>query len=315
MDDGSDERHRYYFEEALKEPQCFMIRHARNLGKGRAIKTAINYYLNNYEKMKGIVTVDADNQHHIDDIVKCSLKLLEDPDSLILGSRDFKGDHVPRSNRMGNRITSFVMTFLCGIRISDTQTGLRAMSNGSAGIFLDIEGERFEYETNMLIEAKRHGIPINEVPIRTVYIEENKSSHFNPLTDSYKIYALIIKYLSSSIGSVVIDLAVFSLVMFAVRTQPLEIGIPVSTVIARIASSLFNYFMNRRFVFRSVHSVSQTILKYYLLASFQMLLSIGGVYFLARNISVNATLIKMCVDVILFFISFQIQREWVFRNK
>ena len=316
IDDGGDNEHEVFFEKALEYKQCCILRHARNLGKGRALKTAFNHYLNSFGDMKGIVTVDADGQHHIDDIVKCSLRLLEEPDALILGSRDFKGEHVPRSNKMGNRITSFVMTFLCGIRISDTQTGLRAMSNDSARIFLDIAGERFEYETNMLIETKRQGIKIVETPIRTVYIEDNKSSHFNPLVDSFRIYVLILKYLSASLSSVVIDLTVFTLLMLALRGQALEIMVPVSTVTARVASSLFNYFVNRKFVFRSDYSVSKTILKYYLLASVQILLSIGGVYFLVRSLpTVNSTFLKACVDTVLFFISFQIQREWVFRNK
>ena len=299
----------------MEFPECVLLRHARNLGKGRALKTAFNHYLNNFGDMKGLVTIDADGQHHIEDIVSCSLKLLANPDALVLGSRDFKGEHVPRSNKMGNRITSFVMTFLCGIRVSDTQTGLRAMSNSTAGICLDITGERFEYETNMLIESKRRGVRILETPIRTVYIESNITSHFNPLTDSIRIYVLILKYLSASIGSVVIDLTVFTVVMRIAGDQPLELRIPVSTAAARIASSLFNYFVNRRLVFRSESSVRKTILKYYLLACIQLLLSMGGVYLLARSLPVNATLLKAFVDVILFFISFQVQREWVFRKE
>ncbi len=316
VDDGSDEAHKSFFERATEYPQCCLLKHARNLGKGRALKTAFNHFLNEFGEMKGIVTVDADDQHHIEDIIRCSLKLLEEPDALILGSRDFKGAHVPRANKMGNRITSFVMTFLCGIRISDTQTGLRAMSGDNARIFLDIAGERFEYETNMLIETKRQGIRIVETPIRTVYIEQNRSSHFNPLIDSFRIYVLILKYLSASLGSVVIDLSVFTVMMMALKGQTLEIRVPVSTVTARIASSLFNYSVNRKYVFRSEHSVSQTILKYYLLAGIQILLSTGGVYLLVRSLpAVNSTFLKACVDTILFFVSFQIQREWVFRNK
>ncbi len=315
VDDGSSPEHSVYFEKALEHPQCFLLKHARNLGKGRALKNAFNHYLNNFSDMKGVVTIDADGQHHIDDIVSCSLKLLENPEALVLGSRDFKGDHVPRSNKAGNRITSFVMTFLCGIRVSDTQTGLRALSNDTVSIFLDITGERFEYETNMLIESKRRGVRILETPIRTLYIESNRSSHFNPLTDSFRIYVLILKYLSASIGSVVIDLTVFTLMMHFSGNQPLEMRVPLSTAAARIASSLFNYFVNRRLVFRSEHKVSKTIMKYYLLASVQLLLSMGGVYLLARALPVNTTLLKAFVDVILFFISFQVQREWVFRNK
>jgi glycosyltransferase involved in cell wall biosynthesis len=315
VDDGSRKEHERYFDQISEYPQCVLIRHSRNLGKGRALKTAFNHYLNHFSHLKGIITVDADNQHHIDDIVRCTKLFLKNPDSLILGARDFKGKNIPLKNRMGNQITIFVMNFLCGIKISDTQTGLRAMSNDLASLFLDIPGERFEYETNMLIETKKKAIPIKEQIIRTLYIENNKSSHFNPLLDSIRIYALILKFLSSSIGSVAIDLTVFSILMIVLAARPLEIKVIASTITARITSSLFNYLMNRRFVFQSGYAISKTLLKYYLLAIIQMLVSMGSVYLLVRNIPIHATLWKVFVDGILFFASFQIQREWVFRNK
>ncbi|MHB8963954.1 MAG: GtrA family protein [Saccharofermentanales bacterium] len=315
VNDGSDAGCAGYFDQAAQLPGCTVIRHHRNLGKGRALKTAFNYYLNHCPELRGAVTVDADNQHHIDDVVRCSVSMLENPGTLILGVRNFLTDNVPLKSRMGNTITIWVFNVLCGIRISDTQTGLRAMSGDVVNVFLDLPGERFEYETNMLIDTKRKSIPIREVPIRTVYLEGNRSSHFNPLLDSIRIYMLILKFLSASVGSCFIDLTVFTIVMAILSASALEWKVTAATIIARIISSLFNYAVNRNFVFQSQKRVTDTIRKYYILAFFQMLLSLGGVYGLTLLLGIHSTAIKAFVDLILFFIGFQIQREWVFNAK
>ncbi|MFA5100926.1 MAG: glycosyltransferase, partial [Candidatus Omnitrophota bacterium] len=96
VDDGSRAECNIFFEEAMSHPQCVLIRHYKNLGKGRALKTAFNYYLTHFPGLKGAVTVDADNQHHIDDIVNCAECLLDHPDALVLGVRDFNSANVPK---------------------------------------------------------------------------------------------------------------------------------------------------------------------------------------------------------------------------
>jgi dolichol-phosphate mannosyltransferase len=316
VDDGSKSECEPFFAQAGLNPECTIIRHYRNLGKGRALKSAINYYLTHFPELKGVVAVDADNQHHIDDIVSCAQSMLLHPDSLVLGCRNFFEPGVPRKSRIGNLITAWVFRFLCGIRVSDTQTGLRAMSNSIAEQFLDLAGERFEYETNMLIETKKRMIPIQEVVIKTVYIEKNESSHFNPLRDSVRIYLLIIKFLSASSASFVIDLGIFAGIMMLLTDSSLEWKVTLATLAARIFSSVFNYSMNRNFVFQSKHAVSRSIKRYYLLAVVQMILSMGGVYLLTLWLGINSTVLKAGVDFILFLVGFQIQREWVFaRNK
>jgi glycosyltransferase involved in cell wall biosynthesis len=312
VDDGSSERSRSYFDQVMQHPSCTVVRHARNLGKGRALKTAFNHYLNHFRSMAGAVTVDADNQHAIDDVVCCATCMLDHPEALVLGVRNFQGRNVPLRNRLGNSITIWVFNVLCGIRVSDTQTGLRAMSGEVMDHFLDLPGERFEYETNMLIETKRKLLPIREIVIQTRYIEGNQSSHFNPLLDSIRIYGLILKFLSASIGSCAIDLTAFSIIMWLLSDAALEWKVTLATVLARVLSSLFNYGVNRSIVFRSKNRVRDTIRKYYLLALFQMMLSLGGVYYLTSLLGIHATVIKAFVDLVLFFIGFQIQREWVF---
>lgn len=179
-----------------------------------------------------------------------------------------------------------------------------------------VRGERFEFETNMLLETKSRKIPIVEVPIRTIYIEENKTSHFNPIKDSIKIYMIFGKFLFSSLSSSLVDLTLFTIFCFFMRDM--EWGrisyITAATVFARILSALYNYSLNLKVVFQSESKIGTTLPRYILLAIVQMSLSallVGKLYPLFGGMEV---LIKIPVDVILFFLSFVIQREFVYAD-
>ena len=223
VNDGSKPENLHWFEDnAAAHPEIHLLHHPVNRGKGAALKTAFTWFLENRPDALGVVTVDGDNQHHPEDTRACSERLLE-TGKLVLGCRDFSLPHVPPRSRMGNRITCGVFKFFVGMKLSDTQTGLRAIPRKDLETLVTIYGDRFEYETNMLLAMKDYGIPYEEVKIRTVYIEENKSSHFRTVVDSWRIYKLILKhffrYGLSSIASAVIDEGLF-LILSALRFRP-----------------------------------------------------------------------------------------------
>ena len=320
IDDGSQTENRIYFEKALSIAEkaglpAELLRHAKNLGKGRALKDAFNCYLCDPKGCIGVVTVDGDNQHHIDDICRCARSLGENPDTIFLGARDFSLEGIPPRSRFGNRFTSFLFRFACGLRLSDTQTGLRAIPNRCLMDFLDLSGERFEYETNMLLEMKRKNFSFQEVPIQTVYIEENKSSHFNPLVDSFRILGVLFRFLAASGASWVVDLGIFTLLQIFFQSLPITVSVFLSTAIARICSSILNLSLNRAVVFRQHGNFPRTAVRYYVLCAFQLLASAGMVSALLRLWGRSWALpVKLCVDTLLFLVSFQIQREWVFKE-
>ena len=152
--------------------------------------------------------------------------------------------------------------FACGINISDTQTGLRAIPLKYLHIFMNTFGERFEYETNMLLEMKENHIPFVEEKIQTIYIEDNKTSHFNPITDSIRIYSLIFKFLLSSVFSFVVDIIVFTAFTYLLSNSLSQKDlILVATFGARIISSIVNFTLNRKAVFKSDKKLITTIIK------------------------------------------------------
>lgn len=319
VDDGSGGAYQELFRQAESVEGCTVLRHAVNLGKGRALKTAFNYCLLQFPELAGCVSADSDGQHTPQDILACMRKMWENPKALILGCRNFDAPDVPMRSGFGNKCTRKVFSYLIGLSISDTQTGLRAIPAFFMKILMNIKGERFEYETNMLIETKTYEIPILEVPIETIYLEENKTSHFNPIKDSLRIYMIFGKFLFSSLSSSVLDLLLFHFFCGILQsasgffgTVPYIIG---ATVSARIISAVYNFLLNYKVVFKSRADMAPTAIKYCALAVFQMLCSaflVNGIYGLTGGYEVA---VKMPVDVLLFFLSFVIQREFVYRKK
>lgn len=320
VNDGSDADHIAPFEEAAKFEAVTVLTHEVNKGKGRGLKTAFKHVLDNLPDVVGVVTIDGDNQHQLKDIDACCEKMLELGDHVVLGCRDFSGPDVPARSKFGNNTTARVFKYLCGLKISDTQTGLRAIPRKYLEDFYELKGERFEYETNMLLEFKEMDIPFTEVQIETVYIDENETSHFNPLKDSIKIYGMIFKFMLSSIGSCVLDLAAFQIFKMIFRNAfgVFEGLVMAATVCARIISSMFNFTLNKKAVFKSKEPLKDTVIRYYILCICQMLVSGGlltGVTMLLGVSNDALTLIlKLLVDTCLFLISFGIQRKWVFRR-
>ena len=295
-----------------------MLTHEVNRGKGAALKTAFDFVAKNRADSIGAVTADGDNQHTPEDILACALKMEEKADHVILGARDFSLSHVPARSKMGNNLTSFVFKTTCGLNISDTQTGLRAIPRKYLEAFCKVSGDRFEYETNMLLEMKKLSIPFSEVKIKTVYIEENASSHFNPIVDSIKIYKTILKYIASSFSSFLIDILAFFILSLIFASSGDDARILLCTVIALVISSLFNFFMNKKVVFGSKGKLASALLKYYALCIPQMLVSgfavKGAALLLSTSAPALVTLIKIIIDTLLFFLSYQIQKKWVFRS-
>ena len=314
VDDGSGKEYTQFFEE-LQNQNIVVLKHYINFGKGRGIKTAFNYVLNNYPNAIGAVTADCDGQHYLEDIIKCAEKLRQEPEKLVIGYRNFNEKQVPFRSRFGNKLTRTIFSTFVGIKITDTQSGLRAFGRKAMETFLKTAGERYEYETNMLIDCKEKDVEIAEVPISTVYIKNNSLSHFNVVKDSIIIYKLFLKYIISSLSSFMLDIFLYAgFVNFLPEIRIIGITeIVIATIIARIISSSYNFIVNSKVVFKN--QTKSSIIKYFILCVIQMFISAFAVSELFKVFNVNSTLIKVVVDTIIFVINFVIQREWVFKKK
>lgn len=337
VDDGGGSEYNHFFDELRERESCTVLVHPENRGKGAALKTAFKWYTENRNGI-GVVTVDGDGQHFPKDVSACCEKLSE-TGKTVLGVRDFSLPDVPARSRFGNKLTSGIFRTLVGLRCSDTQTGLRAFPADILPLLLKISGDRYEYETNMLLYMKRFGLEFSEVKITTVYINENETSHFRPVRDSIRIYSLIfkflftstfVKFLGSSLVCYLIDISLFTAFGYlcvGAESDVLKIGVPY--LCARLLSSLFNYYLNRKVFKASGASTKETLLKYYALAICILLVGSVGVTYAVKGIAaipaVGAKfvtkaqktflndLIKIPVDCILYIVSYNVQKKHIFK--
>ena len=323
VNDGSSEQYDPIFKEAesiISLRNGKLISYRPNRGKGRALKTAFSYIAENYPDALGCVTADSDGQHTPECIRKIMNTFIEHPDNLILGVRQFPKKDIPWKSWFGNTLTIRVFSYVAGMKVSDTQSGLRGIPFEFMKELIDCKGERFEFEMQMLLEcAGRYDL--TEIPIQTVYeSKENHQTHFKPIRDSLRIYRILgkkfFKFVFASASSFVIDILLFHLFVLLFKDAFAALYVTIATAGARVISAVYNYLINYKFVFKSRASRASSLTKYALLAIIQMSLSAGFVSLIVLPFpNFNETVVKVIVDMILFLISYAIQQRFVFSSK
>ncbi|CAN7758759.1 bifunctional glycosyltransferase family 2/GtrA family protein [Paenibacillus sp. LjRoot153] len=305
VDDGSGEEYRGIFDSA-KQAGCTVLTHQINQGKGSALKTGFDYVRQHGER-DGVVCADSDGQHLPEDILRLTEAVREHRNHIVLGSRQFTGK-VPMRSRIGNSATRMVYAFATGKPIQDTQTGLRGYSSEMLDWLCQIPGNRFEYEMNMLLEAPRVGYDLVEVPIDTIYLDDNKSSHFRPLADSARVYFPFLKFCASSGFAAILDF------MLLLLLQGITSNLLVSVIGSRLFSSMFNYTMNRKFVFakRNGAAIRKSLPRYFSLVIIIMLLNYSIMYLFHESIGIPLIAAKLMTEAFLFSFSYWAQRKFVY---
>ena len=331
VDDGSGESYAPIFRRLEKDyPDIVqVIHHSLNRGKGHAMKTAFEYIERIASEDDGIITVDADGQHLANDARKIISAWESSPDSLVIGGRHFTGK-VPFKSKWGNGFTRIVFAITTGVRVYDTQTGLRAFSVKRIHEMLTVKGERYDFEIAQLLYCVKQHIDILEVPIETVYIEGNRSSHFRVFRDSWLINKMIFGFILSSFSSFIVDYGlllvlaqVFNSLKSTETVAPAEFrmllfGTRVDThlvalIIARTVSSTLNFILNRNIVFKQGSKAA--ILRFYLVIFLMMAANYGLLTLVANNNGLPLSLAQLVVQASLYPFSFLLQRKFVFREK
>ncbi|MBW2287678.1 MAG: bifunctional glycosyltransferase family 2/GtrA family protein [Deltaproteobacteria bacterium] len=305
VDDGSTPEHRPLFAALAELPRVRLLTHAINLGKGDALKSGFNEALVHFPEACGVVTVDADGQHLPEDVRRVAEALTETPDHLCLGVREF-GGNVPLRSRFGNSLTRQFFRVLVGGNLRDTQTGLRGIPTAMMGDLLASKAARYEFELEMLIRAHKLDAPCRQIPITTVYEAGNRTSHFDPLFDSLRIYFVFIRFIASSMLTGLIDILAFS-IAFQFGATILS-----SAVAGRLVAGSFNFFVNEKYVFRAEGSLSLVLFKYVLLVAAMTTVSYQLILGFVENFGLNVYFAKISVETFLFLVSFTVQRLLVF---
>ena len=303
VNDGSSKEFDPIFNKIKKKVK--VISYDTNQGKGYALKIGLEYIKENYKDYV-VVTMDSDGQHSVKDAIKLSNYAEKHPNELVIGKR-IRSEKTPLRSKLGNSITMFIYRLSTGVKVYDTQTGLRAFTSELMDFMQNVEGNRYEYEMNVLLYAPSNDIKIKEIEIETIYIENNEGSHFNTIKDSYRVYKEIIKYSLSSIISFIIDYSLFAL--FSIF-----LSITLSNIFARIISASINFTINKKIVFKSDKSILISLIEYALLAIFILVCNTLLLNLLV-NIGINKFIAKLIVEISLFIISFLVQKTMIFKKK
>jgi glycosyltransferase involved in cell wall biosynthesis len=307
VDDGSSIEHRQTFELANASKRVTLLTHKINQGKGAALKTAFHYFIEHFgQEDLGVVTVDADGQHKTEDVMRVIASLKSHPDQMTLGSREFD-EKVPFRSRFGNVMTKKIFELTIGHRISDTQTGLRAIPAGLLQTLTQLSSNRYDFELEMLITTVGQKVTIQEIPIKTIYENNNESSHFNPLLDSLRVYFVFLRFATASIMSAAIDFIVFTI--FFLSTGQILL----SESVARIVSGTYNFRFNKKLVFKSNSEWKGEMLKYVTLTITLFAISYGLMISIINLYGFNVFWVKTFVYTSLFIPSFYIQKLLVFK--
>lgn len=304
VDDGSGPAYAPIFT-TCRSLGCDVVTHEVNRGKGAALKTGFAHIEARYPG-RNVVCADCDGQHTLADIVRVSDEVARQRDAIVLGARHFAGD-VPFRSRFGNDVTRAVFRLATGIRLQDTQTGLRGYPASMLGWLQTVDGDRFEYELDALLQAKRDGFRFHEVPIETIYLAGNESSHFHPIKDSIRVYVPFVRFALSSLVAFAVD-AVLLFTLMALTGHLLG-----SVVLARLGSATVNYLANRRMVFGHRERVGRSAWRYgalvvcLLAANYALLATLTG------TVGMHLLPAKVITEVVLFVASYQAQRRLVFR--
>lgn len=322
VDDGSGERFRSTFDSIAMLPRTTVLSYAQNKGKGHALKVAFAHAHSHCTKNSLFVTADCDGQHDIADIFRVGKATQAHPHTLVLGARDFSHPTVPLRSQYGNISTRRILSLLYGLHLMDSQTGLRGFDSSLLPFLLGVRGERFAYETHMLIAAKQQGIALLELPIATIYQQDENGknqtpSHFKTIRDSLAVMGAVLWgirwYWVVTLLSGAVDIGAFILLArMAWMGHSPRLHLLYATWIARLLSSAVNYIGHRRLVFR--HTSAMSILRYYLVWLGQLVLSSRFVFWMSTLVPTPSILYvsKGIFDVVVAGLAFVVLRRWVF---
>jgi len=320
VDDGSGTGHSAIFE-ACRSLGAEVLAHGENMGKGMALKDAFALLLAGDDLVRGCVTADADGQHTVDDVLAVADEFVRRGcGSLVLGVRDMATEGIPWRSRLGNNVINACLSLFCGVRLADSQTGLRGIPASLMDRCLDLEGDRFEFETQMLL-VSHADTPVVEVPIATIYENEGPhKTHFRPVIDSLRVLYVAVHtfvgFSATSLATTAVDIFLFWLLSREFRAADIGPWAIAATVLARLVSASLNFGINRRRVFGAGGDVHGQARRFVLVAVVQMTLSAVLVQAVAPLFHhAAAVLVKAVVDLVLFLVNYQVQMRLVFSDR
>ena len=245
VDDGSGPDYVPIFSQVSAFAQ--VLSYPRNGGKGFALKYGMRYLAEEKERCGAFITADADGQHSVRDICRVREEL-EKGHPFVLTTRALKGKDVPFRSRLGNTMSRFICALSGGYYLSDNQSGLRGFTAEYLSWLCKISGNKYDYEMNVLLYAERQELPIRCLPIEVIYLNNNQSSHFDPVRDTLRIYLRVLCTARVSIFMAVLHGVLIGAVSLLLGWDYSALTIPLCALLI----AALGYLCNRFLVFRGL---------------------------------------------------------------
>lgn len=318
VDDGSGSEYQRIFDQAQNNYGCRILHHAQNLGKGHAIKTGFNDILIRQKGITGCVTTDCNGSFKGVDIRRMADSLLEHPSDLSLGKRVLEGSpDYDKKCRVGYTVLRLSFKYLVGIGVDDSQCFLRGIPVSYMKKLMNVTGEGYEYDTKMLTSCKEFQVKVRQVDLETVYTKRRNVYKYRTIKDNVPIYLTFASYIFTSVVATIVDLMLFQILKGLFNNihvlENTAMYIPISTGLARTVSAFVNYRLNFRLVFQKKSNSLRTLRRWILLVIVQAAMSATAVTLIHTMIGGSEILIKIPVDFCLFFFSYYVARDVVYK--
>ena len=187
VDDGSSDGTRAQ----LQHLPVKLLVHPENRGKAASLCTAFAYAL--AQRASCVIALDGDGQHDPADAAGLLAAWRQHPERVVIGSRLHDRSQFPPARYRANRFACFWISWAAGHSIADSQSGFRVYGREVMQIALGgkVRGDRFTFESEILIEAARRGHPTLAVAIPGRYPVHARASHFRPVIDIAKIVVMV----------------------------------------------------------------------------------------------------------------------------
>lgn len=318
----NEKSHEDFLRKAADHSEVTVV-YAKKPGRGAAIREAFRFLSENRKDTDGALCCEEDGRYPYEALDICIKAFEKDPGCVVMGSRDPEKENIPVKKRACSKISGLVYRFATGIRLKDTQSSLRLIPAGYFEYFAKLPGKSKDYETRMLIGIMNKKISYTEVSVPVISHDEKDRKNLSTFKDRIIVYSIVLayflKFAISSVSSYLIDMGIYALLLFFLENR-LSVGgqVLVCTVVSRIISSLFNFTINRKTVFKATDKLAAATVRYYIIAVIKLAASYALIYFFTDLLGITGfaqLIIKALVDIVLFLFSFQFQKNWVFKNK
>lgn len=239
VDDGSGPEYEEIFE-AVKG-NAYILVHKHNRGKGAALKTGMRYIRARMPQAEHFITCDADGQHTVEDVLRVQEKLHKGH-KFVLTMRRFRKD-IPLRSKIGNVMSRVVYALLTKRYLSDNQSGLRGFHRSNIDWLVQVEKDNYDYEMNVLYYAAKKSITVSTIPIDAIYINNNQSSHFQPIRDTVRIYRSLFALAGGQFAGVAVAMLWMVAAFWLLGNEHLLFTIPSAGIYAYAANMLINRFV------------------------------------------------------------------------